>query len=198
MIHSVTKLLAGHSDATLGYMAARDPENRERLRGFAVTMGLAPSPFDCWLAERGLLSFELRYDRAEANARALADALADMAGVRRVIQPGRADHPDRERAKRLLGARVGNMASFEIEGGRPAANALVRAAADAGIVFAPTLGDVATTLSHPASSSHRGLSPADRDRLGLGEGFFRISAGIEEAGELIAAFERAVAAARLA
>ena len=198
VIHSVTKLLAGHSDATLGYMAARDLEIRERLRGFAVTMGLAPSPFDCWLAERGLMTFELRYDRAEANARALADALADMAGVRRVIQPGRADHPDRERAKRLLGARVGNMASFEIEGGRPAANALVRAATNAGIVFAPTLGDVATTLSHPASSSHRGLTPAERDRFGLGEGFFRISSGIEEAGELIAAFERAVAAARLA
>lgn len=88
------------------------------------------------------------------------------------------------------------MASFEIDGGRPAANALVRAAADAGIVFAPTLGDVATTLSHPASSSHRGLTSAERERLGMGEGFFRISAGIEDTGDLIDAFERAAAASR--
>jgi cystathionine gamma-synthase len=81
VIHSVTKLLAGHSDATLGYVAARDPAMRERIRTTAVTMGFTPSPFDCWLAERGLYTFDLRYDRAEATARRLADALAGMPGV---------------------------------------------------------------------------------------------------------------------
>jgi cystathionine gamma-synthase len=70
VIHSVTKLLAGHSDVTLGYVAARDPAHRKAIYDFAVTTGLTSSPFDCWLAERGLYSFHLRYDRAEANAAA--------------------------------------------------------------------------------------------------------------------------------
>ncbi|TVS03916.1 MAG: aminotransferase class I/II-fold pyridoxal phosphate-dependent enzyme, partial [Rhodobacteraceae bacterium] len=60
VIHSVTKILAGHSDATLGYVAARDPALRKAIYDFAVTTGMTPSPFDCWLAERGLYSFELR------------------------------------------------------------------------------------------------------------------------------------------
>jgi len=193
VIHSVTKILAGHSDATLGYVAARDPELRSRIETFAITMGLTASPFDCWLAERGLMSFELRYDRAEANAAALAEALAALPGMRRVLYPTRPDHPDHNRAAALLGARSGHMVSFEIAGGRDAANALVRAAPE--IAFAPTLGDIATTLSHPASSSHRGLDPDTRAALGLSEGFFRVSVGVEPVETLIARFETAIAAA---
>ena len=79
-------------------------------------------------------------------------------------------------------------------GGRAQANALTEAAR--GVAFAPTLGDVGTTLSHPASSSHRGLSEEARAALGITEGFFRVSVGLEEPGALIAEFTRAVAAAR--
>lgn len=190
VIHSVTKILAGHSDATLGYVAARDPELRRAIYDTAVTLGLTPSPFDCWLAERGLYSFELRYDRAEANARALGDHLAGLSGVRRVIYPTRTDHPDHNRAASLLGDRGGHMLSFEIVGGREAANSLTRAAPD--IAFAPTLGDIGTTLSHPASSSHRGLTPEARAAVGISEGFFRISVGIEPVESLVAEFERAI------
>lgn len=193
IIHSVTKLLAGHSDATLGYVAARDAGRRQAIRDTAVTLGLTPSPFDCWLAERGLHSFELRYDRAEANAAALAEALAGMAGVKRVLYPTRPDHPDHNRAAGLLAERGGNMVSFEIEGGRAAANRLVRAAPD--IAFAPTLGDIGTTLSHPATSSHRALTPQARAGLGMSEGFFRVSVGVEDIGMLIDEFRVAVAAA---
>ncbi|RAZ83487.1 trans-sulfuration enzyme family protein [Cereibacter johrii] len=194
VIHSVTKLLAGHSDVTLGYVACRTPELRRAVELFAVTTGLTPSPFDCWLAERGLLSFHLRYDRAEENAARLAEHLADLPGVRRVIYPLRADHPDQARAVALLGRRGGNMLSFELEGGRAAANALTRAMP--AVAFAPTLGDVGTTLSHPASSSHRAVAPEMRARLGISEGFFRISVGVEEADLLIRDFTAGVAAAR--
>ena len=194
VIHSVTKLLAGHSDATLGYVAVRDPAIRDRIRTTAVTMGFTPSPFDCWLAERGLMSFDLRYDRAEATAGRLAEALAGMPGVRKVLYPTRADHPDHNRAAALLGARGSHMLSFEVEGGRAAANRLVRAVPD--LAFAPTLGDIATTLSHPPTSSHRGLTPEARAALGIGEGFFRVSVGCEDPEFLIAEFGRAVAAAR--
>ena len=193
VIHSVTKLLAGHSDATLGYVVARDSALMQRIRTTAVTMGLTPSPFDCWLAERGLYTFDMRYDRAEANARALADALAEMPGVARVLYPTRRDHPDHNRASALLGDRGSHMVSFEIPGGREAANRLVRAAPH--IAFAPTLGDVGTTLSHPASSSHRGLTPEARGAIGITEGFFRVSVGCEDVETLIAEFARAVEAA---
>lgn len=85
------------------------------------------------------------------------------------------------------------MVSFRIAGGRDAANRLVRAAPD--IAFAPTLGDIGTTLSHPASSSHRALTPEGRAALGIDEGFFRVSVGIEDADLLIEEFTAAVATA---
>ncbi|MFD0981290.1 trans-sulfuration enzyme family protein [Tropicimonas aquimaris] len=196
VIHSVTKLLAGHSDATLGYVAARDPADREAIRVAATTWGFTPSPFDCWIAERGLFTFDLRYDRAEANATALADHIAGLPGVARVLYPGRADHPDAARAASLLGQRFGNMLSFEVTGGRAAANALVRAIPD--LPFAPTLGDVGTTLSHPATSSHRALTPEARAAMGISEGFFRVSVGIEDIALLEADFTRGIAAAAAA
>ncbi len=192
-IHSVTKLLAGHSDVTLGYVAARDPGHRKAIYDFAVTVGLTPSPFDCWLAERGLYSFHLRYDRAEENAVRLADHLAQLPGVKRVLYPLRPDHPDHNRAAGLLGARGGNMLSFELTGGRAAANALTRAMPD--LAFAPTLGDVGTTLSHPATSSHRAMGAEARAALGISEGFFRVSVGVEDAELLMREFTTGVAAA---
>lgn len=196
VIHSITKLLAGHSDVMLGYVVARDMALNDRMRVFAVTTGLTPSPFDCWLAERGMLSFDLRFDRAQQTAALLADHLSTLPGVARVIYPLRADHPDRDRAAELLGDQGCNMVSFELTGGRSAANAFTRAAD--GLNFAPTLGDVGTTLSHPASSSHRALTPGERAALGLSEGFFRVSVGLEDFGALKAIFSDAVAAASAA
>ncbi len=194
VIHSITKLLAGHSDVMLGYAVAHDSALNDQMRDFTITTGATPSPFDCWLAERGMLSFELRFERAQANAAALADHLAGLEGVARVIYPTRADHPDRDRAAELLGGQGCNMVSFELTGGREAANAFTRAAD--GISFAPTLGDVGTILSHPASSSHRGLTPEERAGLGITEGFFRVSLGLEDIDALRSIFTDAVAAAR--
>lgn len=194
VIHSITKLLAGHSDVMLGYVAARDKALNDRLRIFTVTTGMTASPFDCWLGERGMLTFDLRYERAQSTAIRLADHLAGLPGVKRVLYPGRADHPDHALAQKLLKGQTFNMVSFEIEGGRTAANAFTRAAE--GISFAPTLGDVGTTLSHPASSSHRALSPEKRAELGISEGFFRVSVGLEDPDALCAIFADAVAAAR--
>jgi cystathionine gamma-synthase len=193
VIHSVTKLLAGHSDVTLGWVAADTPERNRALYDAVVTWGMTPSPFDCWLAERGLHSFALRYDRAETNAAALAERLAGLNGVEQVLYPGRRDHPDHNRAVAMLGGRNGNMVSFRLSGGREAVNAFVHATRH--IPFAPTLGDVGTTISHPASSSHRGLTPDARAAIGIDEGFIRVSVGIEEIDQLAAEFESGVAAA---
>lgn len=177
VLHSVTKLLAGHSDVTLGYVATRDPDLRTAVQTTAITYGLTPSPYDCWMAERGLYTFELRHARASATAAALADLLATHPAVAGVLYPGGTDHPDHVRAREMLNGKFGTMVSFTLKGGRAAANRFVAAAPE--LPFAPTLGDVATLLSHPASSSHRGLSPEARGALGISEGMFRISVGIE-------------------
>lgn len=190
VIHSITKLLAGHSDAMLGYVAARAPEHRAAIEGTIITLGLSGSPYDAWMAERGLMSFHLRYDRAEQNAALLADHIADLGA--RVLYPGRADHPDHNRAGALLGPRFGNMVSFEIAPTRDAANALTRAMPD--MAFAPTLGDIGTTVSHAASSSHRGLTPEGRAALGMSEGFFRVSVGVEDIALLKDEFSKGFAA----
>lgn len=194
VIHSVTKLLAGHSDATLGYIAAMSDALNRSLYDTAVSFGMTPSPFDCWLAERGLHSFDLRFERAQANAKALADFLGDLDGVERVLYPGRSDHPDHERAKVLFGENTGNMLSFRLRGDRDMANAFLLAAEH--MPFAPTLGDIATTLSHPASSSHRGLTAEAREALGITEGFIRVSVGVEDIEQLKREMGDAVAAAR--
>ncbi|WP_224814914.1 PLP-dependent aspartate aminotransferase family protein [Hasllibacter sp. MH4015] len=183
VIHSVTKLLAGHSDVTLGYVAARDPARMRAIYDFAVTVGMTPAPQECWLAERGLYTFPLRFQQAQENAAALADWLSDHPKVGRVLYPGRADHPDHALAARLVGANFGNMVSFELaDATEAAADRLVQGAPD--LPFAPTLGDVGTTLSHPASSSHRGLSAEGRAALGISDGMFRVSVGIEDIGLL--------------
>lgn len=137
----------------------------------------------------------MRYDRSEANAAALADHLATLPGVKTVLYPTRRDHPDHNRAVGLLGARGGHMVSFIVEGSREQANRLTRGAPD--LAFAPTLGDIGTTLSHPASSSHRALTPEARSALGITEGFFRVSVGIEDIDLLKAEFSRAVAASQV-
>ena len=192
VINSITKFLAGHSDVTLGYVTARNPDHRQAMRDAAVTWGMTPSPFDCWLADRGMHSFDLRFAAAERTAATIADHLARCTGITKVLYPGRADHPDHGRAKSLFGARTGNMVTFEIKGDRPQVNAFIEAAA--GIPFAPTLGDIGSTLSHPASSSHRALTADDRAELGIGEGMFRLSIGIEPAELLIDELDAALAA----
>lgn len=193
IVHSVTKLLAGHADVTLGYVGTRDAALAETVRASAVTHGHTPSPFDCWLAERGLHTFDLRYDRAEATARRLADELALLGGVRAVTYPGRSDHPDHHRARALFGPRSGNLVTIELDGGRSAVNRFIRAVPNT--AFAPTLGDVATTLAHPASSSHRAMTDQQRADLGISEGLLRISVGVEDADQLVPEFCRAVKAA---
>ena len=191
VIHSVTKLLAGHSDVTLGYVAAKDPAINKRIYDFAVTTGLTASPFDCWLAERGLLTFDLRFEKAQTTAEELANALATHPKIGRVLYPMRADHPDQPLAKTHFAANGCNMVSFELtDKTRAAANQFTQCLD--GIAFAPTLGDVGTTLSHPVSSSHRSMEEADRTRNGISEGFFRISVGLEDPEELISAFKKAL------
>ena len=191
VVNSVTKLLAGHSDVTLGYVVAKDETINKSIYHFAVTTGLTPSPYECWLAERGLMTFPLRFEGSQATAKILAQYLTMNKNVDRVLYPTLPDHPDAAFVKESLGLNGCNLVSFELKNKtREAANRFVKQLE--GIAFAPTLGDVGTTLSHPASSSHRGLSENDRLALGITEGFFRVSVGLEDPDTLKRKFEAAL------
>jgi cystathionine beta-lyase/cystathionine gamma-synthase len=177
VMESLTKVIGGHSDVTLGWIGGNDPELLPAMTQIVSTWGLAANPFDCWLCERGLPTLELRVRSSSQNARLVADWLANQPGVSRVVYPGREDHPDHAVAHKLLGDSFGNMLCFELAGGREAVNRFMRSAT--GIPFSPSLGHVGTTLSHPDTTSHRYESPAEKQRQGITDGLIRLSVGVE-------------------
>lgn len=181
IMESLTKMIGGHSDVTLGLVAGQG-DLLARVSAASSIWGLAANPFDCWLAERGLATLPLRIKAASDNAMALALWLEGQPGVSQVIYPGRSDHPDHALAGSLLKGGYGNMLCFELAGGRDAVNRFLRLAP--GIPFSPSLGDTATTLSHPASTSHRYLSPVERKRQGISDGLIRLSVGIEDVAKI--------------
>lgn len=188
VLHSLTKILSGHGDVTLGSVAG-PRASIESLARTASTFGLHASAMDCWLAERGLSTLFLRVERACDNAMALARHLRAMPGVLGVHYPGFPDHPGHAW---LSGqeSRFGYVLSFELEGGRDAVQRCFRRLRH--VPFCPSLGDVRTTVSHPSSTSHRGLTDEARARVGIREGLIRVSVGIEAASDILADFEQAI------
>lgn len=178
VMESLTKMIAGHSDVTLGAVCGNDADLLPQINAAVSIWGLSSNPFDCWLTLRGLSTLNLRMRTAAANAGLLADWLTGQRGVKRVIYPGLADHPDHELAGQVLQGAMGNMLCFELEGGREAVNRFMHQAP--GIPFSPSLGDTATTLSHPGTTSHRYVSAAEKRRQGIGDGLIRLSVGVED------------------
>lgn len=173
---SLTKIMNGHSDVLLGAVCG-EADGWDRVASVITTYGLSAAPFDCWLAARGLGTLALRAERASSNALAAAEFLAGRTECARVDYAGLPTHPDHALAKRQFNGRFGSMLSFTLADGRSAADRFIVAAKQ--IPFAPSLGDLSTTLSHPESTSHRGLTPAERARLGITGGTIRLSVGIE-------------------
>lgn len=189
VMESLTKFISGHSDVMIGALAGR-PELIEPIRAVAVRMGLVSNPQECWLSVRGAETLELRMQRASDNALKLAQFLEDHPKVVRVHYPGLPSHPDHATAKEVLGHGFAAMLSFELEPSREAVNALLHHLRY--IKMALSLGGVSTTLSHPATSSHRFLSLPERTALGLHDGFLRMSVGIENLADLEADLEQAL------
>lgn len=188
--HSLTKLIGGHSDLTLGALAGTS-ELIRRATSVASTFGLTGNPFECWLCLRGLATLALRSDRACRTAIELAHRLATHPKIRSVHYPGLASHPDHDRAAQLLRGGYGTIATIDL-GGRAEADTFLRALEH--IPFAPSLGDVATTLSHPATTSHRGQTPEQWARQGITPGLVRLSIGLENVEDLWREIDLALAA----
>lgn len=179
--HSGTKLIGGHSDLTLGLLAGSS-DRIGRASAISSTFGLSGNPFECWLALRGLATLGIRSERACANALSLAHRLEAHPKILAVHYPGLATHPDHDRAATTLHGGFGTIATIDL-GGRDEADAFIRSLAGA-IPFAPSLGDAATTLSHPATTSHRGQSAEDWARQGITPGLVRLSVGLEDPDDL--------------
>jgi len=188
-IHSATKYLGGHSDIVAGAVMG----STELIDGVRRTLNLyggSLDPNSGFLLARGIKTLALRVRAQNDNAGALAGFLAGHPEVASVNYPGLASHPDHRHAAELLSG-FGGMLSLRMRGGETAAEALLDAVR---LPFvAPSLGGVETLITRPAATSHAGMSPEDRERLGITPDLIRISCGIEGTQDLIADFDQALA-----
>jgi methionine-gamma-lyase len=194
VVHSTTKYISGHGLIIGGAVVTRHPEfldpQKERFIMASKVFGGTPSPFDIWLTNIGLKTFELRMQRHVESAARIADWLAEHPQVGRVYYPGHEDFPGHEVARRQMFNGFGGMLSFELKGGYQAAVRMVERLEL--ITLAVSLGNVDSLIEHPASMTHAALSPDDRAACGLTEGLLRFSAGIEAPEDLMADFEQAI------
>ncbi|MBS0208885.1 MAG: aminotransferase class I/II-fold pyridoxal phosphate-dependent enzyme [Planctomycetes bacterium] len=191
VLESLTKVMNGHSDVLLGMLCGRAAWF-ERIPGTIGTWGLSAPPFDCWLAWRGLATLAVRFERAADNALAIAKWLTGRKEVTAVHYPGLTTHPDHALAQRQFGERFGTVVTITLGGDTPAADRFIAAARR--VPFCPSLGELSTTLSHPASTSHRTLSVEARRALGIEGGTLRLSIGIESCEEIKQAIAEGLAA----
>jgi cystathionine gamma-synthase/methionine-gamma-lyase len=190
VVHSLTKYLAGHGDV-LGGSVTADEEHIDIVRGLARIYGPVLGPFESYLTMRGIKTFPLRMDRQCKNACRLASWLAAHPRVEHVYFPSNPKHPDAGNVQRLFAKDLyGGMLSFELKN---AGKDEVFAWMDRlkMVVRATSLGDVHTMVLYPAMSSHREVSPKQRERLGIRENLVRISTGIEAIEDIIADIEQA-------
>jgi cystathionine beta-lyase/cystathionine gamma-synthase len=188
VIHSATKYLNGHHDV-LGGVVCGSASYIEEVRQKMILWGQAPDPFAAWLLERGLKTLDVRVRRQNENAMRIAEWCLARKEIKRVHYPGLADHPDHQIAKGMLDG-FGGMMAIELSGGARATEKLLRRLK----LFrhAPSLGGVDSLVSEPRYTSHAHLTPEQRERVGIPDGFLRLSIGIESAADLIADIEQAL------
>jgi cystathionine beta-lyase/cystathionine gamma-synthase len=182
VVHSVTKYLAGHSDLIQGAALAKDPAVFEPIKFLQNATGAVPAPFDCWLTLRGLKTLELRMQRHEENAAAIAKALEHQPLVSRVYFPGLASHPGHAIARKQMTG-FGGMVSFELNGSSDEVVAF--ASSRRFFTLGESLGGVKALLCHPATMTHASIPPEARAELGLSDNLIRLSPGCENAEDLV-------------
>jgi len=189
VVHSMTKYLNGHSDATGGAVILTRQADAEKIYFLQRSTGAGLAPMDCFLISRGIKTLAVRMMQHDANGMAIARYLEDHPKVKRVLYPGLPSHPQHEIAaaqQRGFGA----MISFDVDT-IDAARALLNHVKLCSL--AESLGGVETLISHPATMTHASV-PADvRQQVGITDGLVRISVGIEDAEDLIADLDHALA-----
>jgi cystathionine beta-lyase/cystathionine gamma-synthase len=191
VIHSLTKYVNGHGDVMAGSVAG-SAEVAKAMRDRTILDGAYLPPHEAWLCIRGMRTLDLRVRRQCESALRVAQHLAAHPKIARVRYPGLPDHPQHELAKRQFAGLFGGVVTFDLKDAtKPAAfrflDALTLAAS------ATTLGDLFSEVLYPAISSHRRVAPEERARLGINEGTLRFSVGIEDADDIIADLDGALA-----
>ena len=194
VLHSATKSLGGHNDATLGVVAGSG-ELIDWLWGFAVLQGAVASPFDAMNGLRGIRTLGVRLQRQCSSAAHLATHLEEHPDVTEVRYPGLASHPQHDLARRQMRG-FGGMVTFDLAGGRSAGQAFVESTRVARL--ASSLGGPETLVTHPASTTHVNLLPDELAAVGIGPGTIRMSVGLEDPGDLWDDLEQALAVAAAA
>jgi cysteine-S-conjugate beta-lyase len=193
VVHSATKFLGGHSDLVAGLAVVADPALAERLKFLQNAAGAVLPPFDSWLLVRGIKTLAVRMDRHVANAVHVARSLATNPAVSRVLYPGLEGFPGRE-ANRRQARSGGAILAFELARG---CDELAFSRSVKMIVFGESLGGVESILTHPATMTHASIPAHERESIGLTDRLFRLSVGIEDAGDILRDLEAAFAAARI-
>jgi methionine-gamma-lyase len=194
IVHSTTKYLNGHGTAIGGALVGRTAAHLDgQVTKTFRLMGGSASPFDAFLLVNGMRTLPLRLDRHCQNAQRLADYLTAHPAVAAVHFPGLQTHPQFELARRQM-TNTGAMLSFELKGGLQAANAFVDALRMC--TFAVSLGTTDTLISHPATSTHKGVAPETRIRAGVTDGLIRVSVGLENPEDILADIEQAIRASQ--
>ena len=181
-LHSATKGLGGHNDATLGVVSG-SADLIASLWGFAILQGANAAPFDAMNGLRGLRTLGVRLERQCATAQQLAEALESHPGVESVRYPGLASHPQHELAQRQM-RMFGGLLAFDLTGGSEAGERFVEAVRLAQI--ATSLGGPETLVTHSASTTHAGLTPQELEAAGIGPGTIRVSVGLENGDDVVA------------
>jgi len=187
-LHSATKGIAGHNDATLGVISG-DADLLDEIWAYSVLHGATPSPFDALNALRGLRTMGVRTRHQNATARSLSVALADHHAVTAVHYPGLSEHPQHDLASRQL-RQYGTVLSFELADRDTAARFLSRLRVAR---VATSLGGPETLVCHPATSTHASLTEVEKTELGVTEGLVRMSVGLEDSADLLHDIEHALA-----
>jgi len=183
VIHSVTKYLAGHSDVIQGAVLAQDAAIFEPIKFLQNASGAVPSPFDCWLALRGLKTLELRLARHAENAQRLAEAASSHPAVSRVYYPGLPSHPGHEVAKKQSTG-FGGVLSLELKASAEEVRQFVSSRKY--FKLAESLGGVKSLICHPAKMTHAAIPAEKRAELGLADTLVRLAPGIEAPDDLVA------------
>ncbi len=185
VVHSTTKYLNGHSDVIGGVAIVggepRQTEWRERLGFLQNAVGAIPSPFDCFLALRGLKTLQVRMQRHGENALELARWLETQPGIRRVRYPGLPSHPQHALALRQMHS-FGGMIALELDTGLDGARRFLEACEV--FALAESLGGVESLIEHPAIMTHATIPAEQRARAGIGDSLVRLSVGIEDVDDL--------------
>ncbi|KAI0430992.1 Cys/Met metabolism PLP-dependent enzyme-domain-containing protein [Xylaria sp. FL1042] len=191
VVHSVTKYINGHSDVVMGVAACNSEELRDKLAFLLNAGGAVPSPFDSWLAHRGLKTLHLRARQSTANAMAVARALEASPHVIAVNYPGLDSHPHRAIALRQhRDGMGGGMLSFRIKGGRVAAERFCQLTKI--YTLAESLGGVESLVEVPSAMTHAGIPQEQREAVGVFDDLVRISNGIEEPEDLVHDIQQAL------